>query len=190
MYRTSFTAAFSAFSLLTSLLLVPSAAWSERPQCLGGLPPDSPDRAVCFAEEPFNGIFYESPLSAPEEMVLFLINDKTDDFVRAFPDGRLFVHTPEREGEMIWCPFSFAQFLESGPTDLCVFGTATLQANGYIERSGDLGCPYVAHLRGTGLRGSDTAAFEVSSDMLLVPSIEDPSGCSIIKDYITSTPVL
>jgi hypothetical protein len=123
-------------------------------------------------------------------MVLILINDQSDDFVRAFPDGSLFVHTPEHEGDMIWCPFPFSIFVISGPTDDCVFGTATLQANGYIEESGALSCPYAAHLRGTGLRGTDEVAFEVSSEMLLVPSTQDPSGCSIKKDDITATPIL
>ena len=190
MDRPSFTAAFTTFTLLTSLFLVPSTAWSERPQCIGGLPPDPPDQAVCFAEEPFRGVFYESPLADPEEMVLLLINDRTDDFVRVFPDGSLFVHTPEREGDMIWCPFSFADFVTNGPTDECVFGTARLQANGYIEDDGALSCPHAAHLRGTGLRGGDNVAFEVSSEMLLVPSNRDPSGCSIIKDDITANPIL
>lgn len=191
MYRPSFTGTFSAFTLLISLFLVPSAAWSERPQCIGGLPPDAPDQAVCFAEEPFRGVFYESPLTSPEEMVLLLINDQTDDFVRAFPNDNLFVHTPEREGEMIWCPFPFADFIEfGGPTEDCVIGTASLQANGYIEGNGALSCPHASHLRGTGIRPIDGAVFEVSSEMLLVPSTEDPSGCSINKDDITATPIL
>jgi hypothetical protein len=157
---------------------------------MGGLPPDAPDQAVCFAEEPFRGVFYESPLSAPEEIVLLIINDQTDDFVRVFPDGSLFVHTPEREGDMIWCPFPFADFIMTGPTDDCVFGTASLQADGYIGEDGALSCPYASHLRGTGLREADSVAFEVSSEMLLVPSTEDPSGCSINKDDITATPIL
>ena len=76
MYRHSFSVALSAFTLLISLFLVPSAAWADRPQCMGGLPPDAPDQAVCFAEEPFRGVFYESPLSAPEEMVLITQNLK------------------------------------------------------------------------------------------------------------------
>ena len=190
MDRPSFPTPFFTFKLLIFLFLVPSAAWSDRPQCMGGLPPDPPDQAVCFAEEPFRGVFYESPLSDPEEMVLVLINDQTDDFVRVFPDGSLFVHTPEREGDMIWCPFSFAEFVDSGPTEDCVSGKARLQANGYIDESGALSCPYASHLRGSGMRLGDGVAFEVSSEMLLVPSKRGPIGCSIKKDDITATPIL
>jgi len=189
MSRRSLPGALSACILLINLFLVPSAAWAQRPQCIGGLPPDAPAQAVCFAEEPFRGVFYESPLSAPEEMVLILINDQTDDFVRVFPDGSLFVHTPEQEGDMIWCPFPFATFIEIGPTADCVTGTAKLQANGYIEESGALSCPYASHLKGTGVRGTDGVAFEVSSDMLLVPNHQDPSGCTINKDDITAAPI-
>lgn len=190
MYRHSFSVVLSAFTLLISLFLAPSVAWPDRPQCIGGLPPAAPDQAVCFAEEPFRGVFYESPLSAPEEMVLVLINDQTDDFVRVFPDGSLFVHTPEHEGDMIWCPFPFATFVDNGgPTEDCVFGTAKLQANGYIEESGALSCPYAAHLSGSGLRGIDSVAFEVSSEMLLVPGNRGRSGCSVNQDDITASPI-
>lgn len=176
------------FGLLLGLVLNPAVAWSERPEC-EGIPPEGP--AVCFIEEPFLGVFFESPMAEPEEMVLVLIEDPADDFVIAFPDGELFVHTPEREGEMIWCPFSFAEFDFENPQAECVFGTAKLQANGYIEPSGDLACPYTAHLTGTGLRGSDGVAFEVSTEMLLVPTKKKggENGCRIVKDRITANPI-
>ena len=190
MYRSYFAAPFSAFILLTGLFLAPSTAWSQRPQCIGGLPPAPAPPGVCFAEKPFNGVVYEAPLAAPEEMVLILFEDedKEDDFVRVFPNGRLFAHSPEREAEMIWCPFSFAEFNGSGPTPECVLGTATLQANGYIERTGNFGCPYASHLKGTGLRVGDSVAFEVSSELLLVPTNQRPSGCSIEKNEIKAVP--
>ena len=188
MYRSSFAAAFSALTLLGGLFLAPSTAWSQRPQCIGGLPPAPPDQGVCFAEEPFNGVVYEAPLAAPEEMVLILFEeeDKEDDFVRVFPNGRLFAHSPEREAEMIWCPFPFADF--NGPTDECVTGTATLQANGYINSNGTFDCPYASHVKGTGLRVGDSVAFEVTSDLLLVPTNQRPSGCSIEKNEIKAVP--
>jgi hypothetical protein len=144
---------------------------------------------VCFIEEPFVGVFFETPSDQPEEMVLVLIEDPTDDFVIAFPDGRLFVHTPESEGEMIWCPFPFAEFDFQNPQPECVFGTARLAANGYIEFSGDLSCPYTARLSGSGARGTDGTAFEVSADVLRVPTHKDPSGCRIVKDDISAEPV-
>ncbi len=181
----SFTLALPVFTLLTGLLLAPAPAWAQRPVC-ADIPPSAP--SVCFIEEPFLGVFFETPAATPAEMVLLLIEDKTDDFVTVFPDGRLFVHTPEREGEMIWCPFPFAEFDFANPQPECVFGTAKLQANGYIEFSGDLSCPYAAHLSGSGLRGTDGDAFTVSADVLRVPTIKDPSGCRIVKDEITVKP--
>jgi hypothetical protein len=195
MYRSSFAAAFSALTLLTGLFLAPSTAWSQRPQCMGGLPPDPPLQGVCFAEEPFVGVVYEAPLAAPEQMVVIFINDQTDDFVRAFPNGNLFVHSPERAGDMTWCPFSFSTFVEKGGRedpprvpDECVTGTATLQANGYINRLGNFDCPYASHLKGTGLRVGDNIAFEVTSELLLVPTNQRPSGCSIEKNEIKAVP--
>ncbi len=91
---------------------------------------------------------------------------------------------------MIWCPFPFAEFDFGNPQPECVFGTARLQANGYIELNGDFSCPYTAHLRGTGLRGTDGVAFEVSSEVLLVPAAQDPGGCDIVKEDITATPIM
>jgi len=182
----SFITALPVFTVLTGLLLAPAPAWSERPLC-AGIPPVGP--AICFIEEPFLGVFYEAPSAQPEEMVLLLIEDPADDFVSAFPDGRLFAHTPEREGDMIWCPFPFAEFNFADPQPECIFGTARLQANGYIELSGDLGCPYTAHLSGSGLRGTDGEAFTVSTEVLRVPSMQDQSGCRIVKEKITTNPV-
>jgi hypothetical protein len=90
---------------------------------------------------------------------------------------------------MIWCPFPFATFIgNNGPTDECVTGTATLQANGYINSNGTFDCPYTAHLRGTGLRVGDSVAFEVTSELLLVPTNQRPSGCSIEKNEIKAVP--
>lgn len=186
MSRHSLVGALPAFTLLIGLLLASSPAWSVRPQCDGRTPPAS---GVCFIEEPFLGVVFEAPLTEPTEMVLLLVEDPTDEFVRIFPDGRLFVHTPEREGDMIWCPFPFAEFDFANPQPECVFGTARLQANGYIELNGDFGCPYTARLRGSGIRGSDNAAFEVSSDLLLNPSRRNLGDCEIIKNDITASPV-
>jgi hypothetical protein len=181
----SFTMALPALAAMTGFLLAPATALAERSAC-AGIPPEGP--AVCFIEEPFFGVFFESPAAEPEEMVLVLINDPTDDFVLGFPDGRLFVHTPEREGDLIWCPFPFSEFDFDNPDDRCVFGTAKLQANGYIEPNGDLSCPYTSHLTGSGLRGSHGVAFNISADMLRVPTIQDQSGCRIVKDDISAEP--
>lgn len=76
--------------------------------------------------------------------------------------------------------------METGLTADCVIGTAKLQANGYIEESGALSCPHASHLKGTGLRGTDGVAFDVSSDMLLVPNHH---GCTINKGNITAAPI-
>ncbi len=181
----SLTTALPVVTLLTGSLLAPPPAWAERPLC-ADIPPQGP--AVCFIEEPFLGVFFETPAAEPEQMALILIEDPQDDFVIAFPDGRLFVHTPEREGTLIWCPFPFAEFDFGNPQPECVFGTAKLQANGYIELNGDLSCPYTAHLSGSGLRGTDGAAFDVSADVLRVPTVKDPSGCRIVKDEINAEP--
>lgn len=185
MRMNSFTKALPAVTVLTGFLLGPAPAWAERPLC-ADIPPEGP--AVCFIEEPFFGVFFETPAADPEQMVLVLIKDPTDDFVVAFPDGKLFVHTPEREGDLIWCPFPFSEFDLDNPDDRCVFGTAKLQANGYIEFNGDLSCPYTAHLTGSGLRGSDGAPFDVSANMLRVPSHKNQSGCRIVKDDISAEP--
>jgi hypothetical protein len=188
MNKISFSATLLAFSLLMGLFLAPSSAWSMRPQC-DFPPPTPPASGVCFLEGRQPGVFFEAPLAAPEEMVLVLFEDTMDDFVRIFPGGQLFAHTPEREGDMIWCPFPFAEFDFDDPQPECVFGTARLQANGYIELSGDFSCPYTSHLSGTGLNGTDGVAFAVSADLLLVPSNQDPSGCEIVKDDITASPI-
>jgi hypothetical protein len=182
----SFIWKLPALTVLMGLLLAPATAWSVQPECTS-VPPAGP--AVCFIEEPFFGVFFETPAASPEQMLLLLIADPTDDFVISFPDGGLFVHTPEREGDMIWCPFPFSEYDFKNPQPECVFGTARLQANGYIELSGDLGCPCTSHLVGSGVRGIDGATFTVSTDILRVPSNQDPSGWKIVEDDITATQV-
>lgn len=173
--------------VVSAALIVAAAspAAAVRPEC-EQIPPPGP--SVCFIEEPFLGVFYEEPLDDPQEMVLLLINDREDDFVLSFPDGSLFVHTPERSGAMFWCPFPFAEFDFGNTQPECVFGTARLQSNGYIELSGDFGCPFTSHLSGSGVRGTDAAPFDVDSDLIIVPDPREPSGCRVVTNEITATP--
>ena len=176
----------AALTVTAVLMLVPEAARSERPVC-ASIPPPGP--AVCFIEEPFIGVFYESPAADPQQMVLLLFADRTDDFVTAFPDGKLFAHTLEREAQLTWCPFPFAEFDFANPQPECVFGSGTLAANGYIELSGDLACPFTAHVSGSGIRGTDAAAFDINADIVAVPTPMEPGGCRYVKETITAEPV-
>lgn len=193
MKKPFFTSALRAFIMPACLFLAPSLAWGERPQC--DFPPFPPPSGSgpCFIDGRLGGVFFEDfsedLTQEPDQMVLILFNDRDDDFVRVSPHDDFFVHTPEREATMIWCPFPFADFDENGPAPDCIMGAARLAANGFVDENVDPSCPYTAHMSGTGSDfESGLLLFDVSFDTVRVPSRKDPSGCKILKNEIIINP--